>query len=122
MDRLDYVSKWINEADKYKSKQRQNFLAQECERWSDWLWLGRHYHNKKTGVFNDTNIDIAKQAYEEAEKLENKYKDDPDFIEYMCERKTAKPDEEFGDTCWREISMNVGALRWLLTGEWFLDS
>ena len=122
MDRLDYIIKWRDKAYGKSKKKQKEFWDKELARWEAWLWLGRHYWSRENHVFDDTPGDIVKQAYIEAEKIEKEYENDPEFIEYMCERKTAESDEEFGDTCWREISMNVGALRWLLCGDWFLDS
>lgn len=116
-DQKQYVKKW-----KHLSKKE---LDREETKWSDFLWLGRHLYLKfQTTTFEDdfksgdqTRIDIAKGAMECEEKVIAKYKDDPDFIRYMVDTKSENGDEE-----WKEITNNVGALRYLLWGEWDLSS
>lgn len=113
----EYLKKWDG-----LSKEE---LIKEEEKWSEFLWLGRHLYLKyKTPVFEDyfksgdeEKIKIAKGAFEAEERIINKYENDPDFIRCMV-----NPESENGDKEWDEITDNVGSLRYLTCGDWFTDS
>lgn len=103
-----YIEKWEN-SDKD--------LKKELTKWEDMLWLGRSlalsdYYDKKT----------LKQVAKICDNIISKYKKDPDFQKYMYSGDDMKEDDQYGDSYWAEISCNVGALRYLLNGEWNTDS
>lgn len=116
-DRLDYIEYWIG-----MSKGDKEYIKGQEDKWSDFLWLGRHLYLKETGKLYDSPSDIINGALKGEKKVMDTYKDDPDFIKYMTNKIPPVPDEEYGDDHWREVCMNVGALRWILSGEWNLDS
>ena len=106
----EYIKKW----EKYRDQYAKNFgeevgrkvLITQERRWSDWLWLGRHLYFKKSGACENWKEEIRNKAFEEEEKMMEKYKYDVDF----------------GRCTWSEIQNNVGALRKILWGEWNTDS
>ena len=106
--KMKYIEKW---------KDSNKDLNEELKKWADMLWLGRslsliEYYDKETrdGVIKAQNQVI------------NKWNDDSDFNKYMYSGNDIHLDEEYGDSHWAEISCNVGALRYLLNGEWNTDS
>lgn len=113
----EYLKKW-------DGLSKEELIAEE-EKWSDFLWLGRHLYLKhKTSHFGDylnsgdeDKINIVKGAFEAEERIINKYKNDSDFIRCMV-----NPESENGDKEWDEITDNVGSLRYLISGDWFTDS
>lgn len=106
-DLAEYVEKW-----KMSSKN----LEEELSKWADMLWLGRSL------AHSDNYEEPTRTAAKKAEiEVINKWKDDKDFKKYMYDD-GREPDDEWGDNHWKEISCNVGALRYLLYGEWDLSS
>ena len=106
--KMKYIEKW---------KDSNKDLNEELKKWADMLWLGRslsliEHSDKRT---RNKVIKIQKQVV-------NKWKNDPDFNKYMYSDNDIQPDKEYGDSYWAEISCNVGALRYLLNGEWNTDS
>ena len=103
----EYIEKW---------KKSEKNLSEELSKWEDMLWLGR-------SLALSDNYEEPQRT--EVKKIENnvitKLKDDPDFRKYMFDNDCGL-DERWGDTNWKEISCNVGALRYLLYGEWDLSS
>lgn len=103
----EYIEKW---------KKSNKNLSEELSKWEKMLWLGRSL------AYSDDYEEPLRTRVKEIEKdVLIKYKDDPDFKRYMFDD-DSEPDEEWGDTNWKEISCNVGALRYLLYGEWDLSS
>lgn len=105
---MEYIEKWKN-SDKD--------LKKELTKWGDMLWLGRSlslvkYYDKET----------QKRVIKEHNEIIEKYMKDPDFKKYMFDGDDIKEDKQYGDSHWAEISCNVGALRYLLSGEWNTDS
>ena len=113
-EQKEYLKKW----DKFT---KDELIAEET-RWSDFLWLGRHSALKDTIIkeylnSNDENlIKIAMDAINVEKHLIEKYQDDNDFIRCLVDV------EKSGDKEWEEILNNVGSLRYILSGEWCLDS
>lgn len=107
-----YIEKW---------RKSDKDLGLELEKWGDMLWLGRHLHLKLKGDISKIDPDVWKKALESEETVIDKWKDDEDFRKYMLYN-SPLPDEKYGDTNWKEISCNVGALTYLLEGEWDLSS
>lgn len=98
-------------------------LIKEEDKWSKFLWLGRHLAFKHTflGQYlasgNENKIRIAKGAARAEADVICTYGTDPDFIRCMI-----NVESENGDKEWDEILNNVGSLRYLICGEWFTDS
>ena len=113
----EYLKKW-------DGLSKEELVAEE-EKWSDFLWLGRHLYLKhNTPHFEDylnsgdeEKINVIKGAFEVEERIINKYKNDSDFIRCMV-----NPESENGDKEWDEITDNVGSLRYLISGDWHTDS
>lgn len=116
-EQKEYLKKW-----EHLSKEE---LDKEEEKWSDFLWLGRHLYLKyETSTFEDylnsgdkNKIDIVEGAFAAEERVINTYENDLDFIRCMV-----NPESENGDKEWEEVCNNVGALRYLTCGDWFTDS
>ena len=106
-DLAKYIEKW---------KKSNKNLSEELSKWENMLWLGRSL------AISDNLEETKRTEVKEIEKnVITKLKDDPDFQKYMLNN-DAKSDEELGYNRWEEIRCNVGALRYLLWGEWNLDS
>lgn len=114
-EQKNYVSKW-----NHLSTEE---LIKEEKKWSDFLWFGRHLAIKPTflGQYLSSGdadkIKIAKGAAKDEANIICTYGDDPDFIRCMI-----NPESDHGDKEWEEITNNVGALRYLLSGDWDTDS
>ena len=117
----EYIKKWERYQDQYVKKfgkeVGRNVLITQERRWSDWLWLGRHLYLKYSGDCETWKEEIRNKAFEEEEKIIEKYTYDIDFNRCMID-----PESENGDEEWNEIRNNVGALRKILWGEWNTDS
>ena len=114
-EQKEYLKKWDG-----LSKEE---LIVERDKWSKFLWFGRHLAIKDSfmGEYlasgNESKINIAKGAARAEADVICTYGDDPDFIRCMINVKSENGDEE-----WREILDNVGSLRYLIGGDWFTDS
>lgn len=105
-----YIEKW---------EKSDKDLGKELTKWEKMLWLGRSL------AMHDSYPEPTKaEVIKLEQKVIEEYKDDPDFQKYMYinGRGITEYDEEYGDKSWAEINCNVGALRYLLWGEWDLDS
>lgn len=111
----EYLKKW-----KHLSKEE---LKREEEKWSHFLWFGRHLAIKDSFMGDylssgdEKKIDIAKGAARAEANIICTYGSDPDFIRCMINVKSKNGDKE-----WEEILNNVGSLRYLTSGDWFTDS
>lgn len=114
-EQKSYVNKW-----NHLSKDE---LIKEETKWGDFLWFGRHLALKSTflGQYlssgEENKIKIAKQAAREEANVICTYGDNPDFI--RCFINPLSPN---GDKEWKEVTNNVGALRYLISGDWDTDS
>ena len=91
-------------------------IASAEEKFFDLVWFQRHLSIKDSVIEeylnsnNPVKIEIAKGVLEAAEKIKEKYKDDPDL----------NPCNNFE---WGMINGKLSALRWVLGDEWdFLDT
>ena len=98
-----YVTKW-----KYSGKD----LKKEEKKWGDFLWLGR-----SLAIHQMIDPGILDEVIKIEQEMIEKYADDPEFLKYMV-----ADSDEYVAGGWREINNNVGALRYILFGDWNLDS
>ena len=105
-EQKEYLKKW----DEFSDEDINNQL----DKWSDFLWLGRHLYLKS---IEKVNIKDHKEAFEYEEEIINRYKNDIDFLRCMV-----FPQSENGDEEWEEILNNVGSLTYLSYGKWDLSS
>lgn len=101
-----YLEKWNG----YTEEQ----LRAEKEKWFEFAWLGRHLFLAHIG---DVTKEKYPEAFEAQERIIRTYRNDRDFIHCFI-----NPDSERGDKEWKEIMWNLGSLRFLLYGEWDLDT
>lgn len=80
------------------------------------VWYKRHilyhgrWHDQYLNSGDQTKIDIANKAVAEAKRIEEQYKDDPDFIQMM--------DENFGDYHYARLEGRLAMVRWIFGDEW----
>ena len=87
-------------------------IKNELQRFEDRVWLERHEVLNLRGLFEEylnsgdkTKIEIANGAILEAQRIREKYKNDPVFK--VC-----------NDFEWGKINGKLSTLRWLLGEEW----
>ena len=108
-----FSKKHIKEINKWKDYTKEDLIRAE-EKWSDFLWFGRHLYLAYVG-----NVTIEKypEAFKNQDRIINKYHNDKDFIRCFY-----FPNSPNGDEEWKEITNNVGYLRQRLYGRWNTDS
>lgn len=99
----EYITKW---------KDSGKDLEKEEKKWGDFLWLGR-----SLAIHQMIDPEILDEVIKIEQKMIKKYANDPDFLKYMV----ADTNNDVA-YAWREINYNVGALRYILFGDWNLDS
>lgn len=113
-----YIKKWTDLLADADEGTRKKILEKQLKKWGKIWWLGGHENitaeawKKYAEMANDP--DIKDKADYGAEKIKESLKDDIDFLRIWG----GYDDNKTG----YEVQYNLGAIRYLLEGEWTLDT